>query len=106
MCAARLVEHLRIEPVDVVGTDEPESGCALECKVQKRLVVVTLDHFLVASAGPDRLTDPPDRAAGVLVHEIAPCGDDAGGVPAELLHVDKPNPPALIVQLSLDRPDL
>ena len=69
------------------------------------LALVDLDR---AAAGPDRFADAarPGPGADVFVDELAPGGDDPGGVVAERLHVGKADPRRVGSQLALEQLDL
>jgi hypothetical protein len=78
-----------VEGVDVVRAQQPEVLGALEGEVEQGLVALALDERLGAAVGPDRLADAPQPPAltGVGIDELAPRGDDARRVDADVGHV-------------------
>ena len=84
-----LLDDVGAEGVDVVGAQQPEVLGAREGEVEQRLVALALDELVGAALRPDRLADAPQAAplAGMGVDELAPRGDDARGVGADVGHV-------------------
>ena len=58
-----------------------------EGDVQQALVAMAFGHLGGAARGPDRLADPATARAGMGVDELAPGGDDARRVRADIVHV-------------------
>jgi hypothetical protein len=54
-------------------------------------VELALRQFVGAAIGSDGLPDPTDTAPATreFPHEVAPRGDDSGGILADLAHVDE-----------------
>jgi hypothetical protein len=88
MAAVGLLDDVGVQRVDVVGAQQPEVLGAREGEVEQRLVALALDELVGAALRPDRLADAPQPAplSGVGVDELAPGGDDARGVGADVGH--------------------
>jgi len=76
---ARVVRAEQLEVADDV----------VERHVQQRLVQLALLELGGRPTRPGRLTDPSDVLSRVSCHEVEPGGDDPGGVPADLHHVEE-----------------
>ena len=83
-----------------------ELGPVREGEIEERLVALALDQLSRPALGPDRLADAADRTAPVLVCELAPRGDDAGGVGPHLRHVGEVHKVGLAAELGPQRLDL
>jgi hypothetical protein len=69
-------------------------------------VPAALDQLGVAAPRPHGLADADHRARPGSHQEVAPGGDDAGGVAAQLLHVDEADRVAVAPQRVLQEPSL
>ena len=83
--AMGLLDDVGGEQLGVVRTDQPERDLGVDGHVEQRLVQLTLEQFLGAPTGPDRLADAADGAARVIVQELLPGGDDPGRIRTQLV---------------------
>jgi hypothetical protein len=102
------LQHLVLERGDVVWTEQRPSGAATEGDVEQGLVALALVNLDGAAAGPDRFADAAGPGAGgdVLIDELAPGGNDQGGVMPERLHVGEAHSLGVGAQFPLQQLDL
>ena len=108
MVAPRRFEHVRVESGRVVGTEQRE-GLALEPVegvVEERFVAVALGQLGRAAPGPGGFADPAHRPPGPLGDELAPGGDDPGGIAPQRRHLREPNGVGRAVETRPDEPGL
>src|SRR5207344_2466171 len=88
------LQHLVLERAEVVGAEQRPGQPAAEGDVEQGLVALALVDLDGAAPGPDRFADAAGPAAvgDVFVDELAPGGNDPGGVVAELLNGGETDP--------------
>src|SRR5207248_10523550 len=87
VAAVSRLDHVVVEPVEVVGAHQLPARAAVEGDVQQRLVALALAELMAIAPGPDGFADAERRPLpAVLVDELPPHGDDARGVASHRVH--------------------
>jgi hypothetical protein len=93
--ASKGLGHNRVvEPLHVVGTQQPERDLGVHGDVEKGLVQLAFEHLLGTPTHPDRLADPAGGTPvpGVAGQELSPGGNDLRRIPAQSRHVHELHP--------------
>jgi hypothetical protein len=98
-----LLQHLVAEGAGVVGAEQRPGGAGREGDVEQGLVALALIQRRGAAGRPDRFADAAGGAAAAFVDELAPEGDDPGGVAAQLPHVDEADALRVLAELAFEQ---